>query len=162
MASALNLEQRLIGAFPKLAETNFEVTSEQTDRYNCIAWAAGDNQYWWWPGRFWPKEVPSAVTKTAFVKAFEQRGYSECAGPEFEQGYEKICLYTKLGRPTHAARQLPDGSWTSKLGIQVDISHELEGLRGNRYGRPSVYMKRPNSCDHALEEGAADTGEDGT
>ncbi|MEO8547144.1 MAG: hypothetical protein ABI422_02125 [Sphingomicrobium sp.] len=137
----------MIAEFPKLAETAYQLTSERTDKYNCIAWAAGDDGYWWWPGRFWPKGVPAAVTKVAFSKAFAERGYVECDVPDLEEGFEKVCLYTKLGRPTHAARQLPDGSWTSKLGKNVDISHELEGLRGNKYGQPALYMRRPRSAE---------------
>ena len=60
-----------------------------------------------------------------------------------EDGFEKVYLYMKLGKPTHAARQLCDGSWTSKLGKNVDISHELDGLKGNKYGHPTVYLRRP-------------------
>lgn len=145
MASALEVHQRLIGAFPKLAVTEFQVTSEPTPEYNCIAWAAGEDCNFWWPGKFWPKDVPAKVTRVAFVKAFGERGYELCDGPELEEGFEKVCLYEKLGRPTHAARQLANGSWTSKLGIEYDISHELEGLRGNVYGHPAVYLRRPTS-----------------
>jgi hypothetical protein len=145
MATAIELHQRLILAFPKLAETPFTVTSRPTSDYNCIAWAAGDDSYWWWPGRFWPKDVPAKETRVAFIKAFAQRGYQKCDSPEFEEGYEKVCLYEKLGRPTHAARQLPNGTWTSKLGADHDISHELDGLRGVKYGHPAVYLRRRRS-----------------
>lgn len=142
MASALDVHQRLIAAFPKLAVTPFEVTSPQTADYNCIAWAAGEDGYWWWPGRFWPKDIPAKVTRLAFVKAFGERRYELCEGPELEEGFEKVCLYEKLGRPTHAARQLSNGTWTSKLGTDHDISHELEGLAGKIYGHPAIYMRR--------------------
>lgn len=143
MASALEVHQLLVAQFPKLAETAYKVTSPITEQYNCIAWAAGEDSCWWWPGRFWPKEVPAKVTRIAFIKAFSERGYEECENGDLEGGFEKVCLYEKLGRPTHAARQLPDGSWTSKLGQAYDISHELEGLRGAKYGHPAIYMRRP-------------------
>lgn len=142
MAPAIELHQRLIAEFPKLADTPYAVTSPPTPDYNCIAWAAGEDAYWWWPGKFWPKDVPSKVTRVAFIKAFGEKGYQLCDGPDLEDGFEKVCLYEKLGRPTHAARQLPDGTWTSKLGQSHDISHELNGLEGKRYGRPSVYLRR--------------------
>lgn len=142
MASTLELHQRLISVFPKLAETPYQVTSQPTPNYNCIAWAAGDDTYWWWPGKFWPRDVPAKVTRVAFIKAFAERGFEPCDGPDLEEGFEKVCLYEKLGRPTHAARQLPNGSWTSKLGQEHDICHELQGLEGNKYGHPSVYLKR--------------------
>lgn len=143
MASAIDLRADLISAFPGLANTEFEVTSPEDKDYNCIAWAAGEQGFWWWPGRFWPKEVPPAETRLAFIKAFATKGYEKCDGPELEAGYEKICLYEKLGRPKHAARQLPDGKWTSKLGMENDISHELQALAGKRYGKPAVFMRRP-------------------
>lgn len=143
MASAIDLHTKLVAVFPRLANTNYQHTSDQTDDYNCIAWAAGDNGRWWWPGRHWPADVPRAVTKLAFIKAFAELGYEVCETPDLEEGFEKVCLYCKLGRPEHAARQLPDGKWTSKLGRGIDISHELEGLRGNKYGQPTLYMRRP-------------------
>lgn len=143
MASALDLRAALISIFPGLANTQFEITSPVDEDYNCIAWAAGEQDFWWWPGRFWPKDVPPAETRLAFIKAFATKGYEECGGPELEAGYEKICLYEKLGRPKHAARQLQNGIWTSKLGMENDISHELEALSGKQYGKPVLFMRRP-------------------
>jgi hypothetical protein len=147
MASAIEVHQRLIATFPKLAETAYEVTSQPTSVYNCIAWAAGEDSCFMWPGIFWPKDVPSKVTRVAFIKAFVERGYVQCDGPELEEGFEKVCLYEKLGRPTHAARQLPNGTWTSKLGNEHDISHELDGLTGKVYGHPAVYLRRPTPVE---------------
>jgi hypothetical protein len=43
----------------------------------------------------------------------------------------------------HAARQLTDGTWTSKLGREIDITHTLPGLEGGEYGRIAMYMRRP-------------------
>lgn len=145
MASAVDLRARLISIFPGLATSHFEITSPYCADYNCIAWAAGEQGFWWWPGRFWPKDVPPAETRVAFIKAFATKGYEQCAGPELEGGYEKVCLYEKLGRPKHAARQLPSGLWTSKLGMEHDISHELDGLSGKQYGKPALFMRRPVS-----------------
>ena len=142
MAPEIELHQRLISVFPRLAQTPYSVTSQPTSDYNCIAWAIGADTYWWWPGRFWPKEVPPMVTRVAFIKAFAEKGYEECDGPDLEDGYEKVCLYEKLGRPTHATRQLPDGNWTSKLGNEHDITHELDGLTSKKYGRPAIYLRR--------------------
>lgn len=61
-----------------------------------------------------------------------------------EQGYEKVALYVDHdGKPTHAARQLPTGRWTSKLGKIEDIEHELEGIAGSVYGSVAKILKRP-------------------
>ena len=37
---------------------NCEIVGKPTHRYNCIAWAFGDDTRWWWPayGAFWPEE----------------------------------------------------------------------------------------------------------
>jgi hypothetical protein len=61
--------------------------------------------------------------------------------------FEKIVLYgVRVGTdivPTHAARQLVDGRWTSKLGNCEDIEHDtIEMLNGPRYGVPICFLKR--------------------
>jgi hypothetical protein len=43
----------------------------------------------------------------------------------------------------HAARQLPSGRWTSKIGVLEDIEHSLRDLEGDEYGTATVLMKRP-------------------
>jgi hypothetical protein len=45
--------------------------------------------------------------------------------------------------PLHAARQLPSGRWTSKLGELEDIEHGLRDLEGDAYGTVVLIMKRP-------------------
>lgn len=48
---------------------------------------------------------------------------------------------------THAARQLPDGSWTSKLGPDEDILHRTpQALVGDLYGQVQAIMKRTLSA----------------
>lgn len=143
MASNLIAAHQIAEAFPGLKTSLFAITSQPTDDYNCIAWAAGDNGNFWWPGRFWPKDVPPVESRLAFIRAFATRGYVVCDNGDLEEGFEKVCLYEKLGKPKHAARQLPDGTWSSKLGRAHDISHTLEGLAGRQYGKPSVYFRRP-------------------
>jgi hypothetical protein len=60
-----------------------------------------------------------------------------------ETGWEKVALFAhEDGTPTHAARQLASGRWTSKLGELEDIEHELEAVEGAAYGSVVVYLKR--------------------
>jgi hypothetical protein len=104
--------------FPGLRMETFRVTSPPSDVYNCIAWAAGDDQLWWWPDEmetaYWPPEAPRTATVAAFVQAYAGLGYERCSTADWEEGSEKIALFTDAaGVPTHAARQLPDGTWTS-------------------------------------------------
>ncbi|MGI8551554.1 MAG: DUF7689 domain-containing protein, partial [Dehalococcoidia bacterium] len=35
--------------FPALQHSEYSVDSEPTDSYNCIAWASGVTDRWWWP-----------------------------------------------------------------------------------------------------------------
>jgi len=137
--------------FPNLKNTNYEITSCPTSVYNCIAWAVGDSRRRWWPrrrnnplmtGYYWPPGAPVENTLTAFIRCFEILGYEVCDSYDLEQGYEKIVLYTKKGEPKHAARQLPSGKWSSKLGNNADISHEISALDGPCYGSVEVVMRR--------------------
>jgi len=60
-----------------------------------------------------------------------------------EADVEKIAIYTDRAKPTHAARQLADGSRTSKLGQAGDISHQtLDALEGGLYGSVAQIMSR--------------------
>jgi hypothetical protein len=55
---------------------------------------------------------------------------------------EKVALYATDEGPAHAARQLSNGRWTSKLGRDEDIEHELEGLAGSHYGAVVQFLQR--------------------
>ncbi|MGO9273517.1 MAG: hypothetical protein ACLQOO_25320 [Terriglobia bacterium] len=83
-------------------------------------------------------------TLNAFIAAYRALNYHPCSDPDLETGFEKIALYVDLiGVPTHAARQLANGLWTSKLGDFEDIEHKtLDCLNGQLYGSPLVYLKR--------------------
>ena len=94
-------------------------------------------------GFYWPPGAPEEDTVTAFIRCFEILGYEVCDSYELEQEYEKVVIYTKKdGSPTHAARQLPNGKWSSKLGADADISHEISALDGPCYGCVEVVMRR--------------------
>lgn len=135
---------RIESWFPGLARRTFEITSPQDIRYNCIAWAAGDSSKWWWPaqGYYWPRSRGSA-TLADFQEAFATLGFEPCKSRDFEGGYEKIAIFSSPRGPAHAARILPNGRWTSKLGPAEDIEHELDAIEGEDYGRVACVMKRP-------------------
>lgn len=137
---------------PNLTDDNCDVTSSQTPRYNCIAWAAGNDRRWWWPDPqdigYWPEGAPREQSIDAFVKAFETLGYALCMDPSLQVGIEKIAIYgvknpdgTTL--PTHASLQLASGKWTSKLGPLEDISHShADSVTGPVYGKVVCFMSR--------------------
>lgn len=130
--------------FPALIGSGWQPTSPRAPGYNCIAWAAGDSARWWWPslGYFWPLGIIRDVSLDAFIAAFETLGYRVCGSTELEEGIEKVAIFAQVGEPKHAARQLPDGSWTSKLGKNIDIAHQLQSLEGQEYGTVAVVLAR--------------------
>lgn len=131
--------------FPNLSD--YEATSPFDPAYNCIAWAAGDTHRWWWPAiipgyAYWPEGVTRLATVEAFVEAFATLGYRPCADGDLERGIQKVALFASGGQVTHAARQLANGRWTSKLGRDIDIEHPLEGVVGPAYGDVVQFLCR--------------------
>lgn len=143
------MSNHLVQAFPGLAKDGYRVTSPATPRYNCIAWAASRNDRFWWPNAYgyWPPTVVRAETLHAFIAAYETIGYRQCADGRVELRFEKIAIFVGAGgKPTHAARQLDRGKWTSKLGPNVDIEHATpEALSGTSYGNVATFMRRRRS-----------------
>ena len=143
------VELSLEDLFPGLRGQAYQITSARDDHYNCIAWAAGDALRWWWPDAAgedtWPASVDRAETIAAFRDAFATLGYVECDQGQLESGYEKVALFALAGVPKHAARQLPSGRWSSKLGPREDIEHALHDLTVMAYGSVVLVMKRPRS-----------------
>jgi hypothetical protein len=133
--------------FPGLARAPFEITSSDTRTYNCFAWAVGRTDLPWDPTidyGYWPDDAPREHSLRAFVAIYEKEGFEPCDGFDLEAGFEKIVLFVDgAGLPQHAARQLPNGQWTSKLGRLEDITHELHALAGPEYGEPRVVLRRP-------------------
>ena len=60
--------------------------------------------------------------------------------------FEKVAIYTHDGSTggtlKHAARQLNETRWTSKLGALWDIEHAEEALSGPKYGKNAAYLSR--------------------
>src|SRR5216683_5404285 len=115
----------LESAFPGLVGTQYQVTSPATPDYNCVAWAAAEDSRWWEPDPFqiyfWPDGVQRNAALDSYLAAFASLGYEVCADATLEPGFEKVAIYLgSTGQPSHMARQLNNGSWTSKLGQNVD------------------------------------------
>jgi hypothetical protein len=139
-------------AFPLLLQEGYDVKSANSLIYNCIAFAADRDDRWWWPDPygvcFWPPGIAREENLNAFVEVFKTQGYELCSDGNAEEGYEKIVIYEKDGKPTHAPKQTPDGKWKSKLGSWEDIEHNsteaVETWAGvGNYGKAKLYMRRP-------------------
>ena len=144
------LVQRLRIKFHNLNSGEFDVKSDCTAIYNCISWAIGDQENSWWPidthPYHWPAGLPMDNSIGSFKMFFELHGYQECSTGDLEPGFEKIALYENDEREiTHAAKQLLNGAWTSKIGDWEDIEHNrLEGLEGGgfAYGSVKMYLRK--------------------
>lgn len=146
-------------ALPRLTADNYRVTSASTWDYNCIAWAVGVTDAWWWPspGSFWPEAAPREETVAGFLAMFALLGYQPTPSEAVEAGVEKVALFALGGIPTHAIRQLADGWWTSKLGPSVDIEHATpEDVAGGVYGHVVAILGR------RIAVGTKTLGDDGS
>lgn len=135
-------------AFPYLTPQNHCISSPASIDYNCIAWSVGDVEHWWQPGVYrptlaQPQEYGIAVLKQLCVSL----GYEDCGlDAELEPGFEKVALFAQSLFYTQAARQLPNGKWTSKLAKAEDIEHDTpHDVAGGIYGDVVGVMKRPVS-----------------
>lgn len=141
------IKAKLIEGWPNLSKTKFEVTSCYSEEYNCLAYAAGEDDRWWSPlpspGYYWPPGIPRKNTWDSFIAAYATLGFELCEDGQLEEGYEKLAIYgSEFGRPKHVAIQLSDGTWSSKLGKLQDINHELLGLEVKEYSQVQRFMKR--------------------
>jgi hypothetical protein len=131
-------------AFPHLGH-EYEVLRPATKVYNCIAWTIGVSTRW-----VWPAKPGRPATVRDFDELYGQHGFRRVKGLNFDRaaGLDKIVLYVKRKpdgavEPTHGARQLADGSWSSKLGQLPLIRHlDPDDLDGASYGVPyAVYVR---------------------
>ena len=83
---------------------------------------------------YWPPNIRCDETIEAFDEMFISGGAFHVTDEGVEKDIVKIALFAKMSNPTHAARQLAGGKWTSKLGRSEDISHQLREIEGEQYG----------------------------
>ncbi len=152
---------RLETKFPKLREGGYSIESPRDKKYNCVAYVVGNpTRNWnWMPyptgGYYWPPDIEGDDTIESWTKVFSIRGYSICESGDFEEGLEKVVIYSDHeGEPTHVAKQdVAKGKWISKLGKGHDIEHDsyesLEGFDGDEYGTAVRFMSRHYSTRSA-------------
>ena len=137
-----------LDALPNSFVEPLAVTSLATGNYTCIAWALEDTTHFYWTGPeyffYWESDLLREETMDAFVQLFKKYGYEICENALKERGFTKIALFAKDNIPTHAARQLPSGLWTSKLGILEDARHTLFAISDGLYGSVALILKRKN------------------
>jgi hypothetical protein len=141
------MTKKLRRLVPRLFGNQYRISSAKTKRYNCIAWAAGKTKRWWEapPNGYWPASVLADGSVESAVQLFEFLGYQRCANDaSLDEGFTKVAVFGDADGYTHAARQLPDGRWSSKIGKLQDIEHDtLDGLTGSDYGSVVQMLKKP-------------------
>jgi hypothetical protein len=135
--------------FPKLAnEGGWKEKSRATPRYNCVAFAGGDERHWWEPRRnggryFWPQNVPQNDTLKAWIEVFTSVGYEVTTNREVESDFEKVAIYVDFNDETSHVAKSDGTTWKSKLGKKQDIEHySAESLEGVEYGLVECVLKR--------------------
>lgn len=134
----------IAGTWHNLQENvNFIFTSKQTWDYNCVMWSLHRDDYW--KDFFYTEDGYISIDQSIkpYVEFFKENGFSICETNVVEEGFEKICIYSKNGIFSHVSRQLKDGRWASKMGNYEDIEHlSVFDVNGEGYGAPEVYMKK--------------------
>jgi hypothetical protein len=141
--------------FPRSFIQPFQVTSAITPIYNCIAYVYGDSTRPYWPYPFpqfafpevlyyWPPGLPRINHVDSFRQLYETIGYKVCQDGTLDLPWEKIAVFGKNENdPKHAAKQLITGKWSSKLGTNYDVSHDIHNISAGTYGDVLLYMRRP-------------------
>lgn len=148
--------QELAAKFPKLVPGTYSRASNATARYNCMAFANGDDRHWWEPGcyggrHYWPPNIKQHDTLESWTVLFVDNGFKPTKNREHEPGFEKIAIYVDSTDmlPSHVAKS--DGlTWKSKLGKDQDIEHAtldvLEGNQQHEYGIVETILKKKLSA----------------
>lgn len=134
--------------FPNLTIEGFEIVEQASDRYNCIAFAAGDISKWWDHNEdnYWPSSTARSDRIKSLKEVFAGLGFEQCHDSSLKSGYEKVALYEEQGVWKHAALQTAAGRWRSKMGQGPVIEHRSPAsLSDGVYGNPTIYMRRATS-----------------
>lgn len=135
--------------FPRAAIGHIHATSPATEEYNCIAWAIDTDRYFIWPDEDgflpWPPTLPRTPDLATFTAFFNLAHFRDSPPPENDfAAFEYVAIYGQNGLVEHAARLLPAGLWTSKLGDKADISHRMAAdIVNDEYGQILKFMRRP-------------------
>ena len=126
---------------------DYQVFGRSTIRYNCISYSLGIRDRW-----ISPVTGPGRLPFLWADRVYGRLGYRRLPAADLRPspGSEKVAVYAILGgdgrvaRLTHAAVQLPDGSWASKVGPFALIRHRTPAaMEGPSHGRVVAVYARP-------------------
>lgn len=131
--------------FPRL-NGDYQVLEPAGRNYNCVAHTLGITNRW-----IDPVTGPANAPLAPMDRLYGQHGYQRLPALDLTPvpGVQKVVLYATAARNgsisqvTHAALQLPDGTFASKLGPLALIRHGTpQALVGPAYGAPvAVYAR---------------------
>ena len=110
--------------WPNMNVDNVLVTGDATATYNCLAWTLGITNSWVWPWR-----GGATVSKAQFDQLYASYGYSPSgSGPVVVFGFNASDMqHGSLFSQNY-------GSYESKCGSWLRITHTLQGMEGGSYG----------------------------
>lgn len=110
--------------WPNMNVNNVLVTADATAIYNCLAWTLGITNSWVWPWR-----GGATVSKAQFDELYATYGYSPSgSGPVAVFGFNSSDMQHGSLFSQHY------GSYESKCGSWLRITHTLQGMEGGAYG----------------------------
>lgn len=141
--------------FPLLNDYEL-INNSESDNYNCISHTLGIKDKWSWSydkneiyeydyDHYWP--VRCELTKESFDDFYEYHGFEKIKLLDFSYNpkYTKVVLYTNNGVPTHAAIQINEFFWESKIGMFGILRHDLFEIENDVYGEVTqIYRKLKN------------------
>jgi hypothetical protein len=137
----------LAAAFPHLAADDYCIIAPPDSSYNCIAWSVSNTNQWIWDQVDSVYGDGDGTASIADFDAFYQATQS-LTPTDQPNSNTLVALFAKGTNPTHAALtssfppscgQIP---FTSKLGKQWAISHDLNQLEGGSvYGNIVRYYE---------------------
>lgn len=131
---------------------DYDLLSPATHAFNCFAWAFGNADSWCCPEDSSFPTFEGFITKRLKGTLLYERPSEDEFLPmqedrfKYEKGYVKVAVFVKDDDDvSHMSRQLPDGSWISKLGGLGVIRHPLGELEGDCYGKVRAVYKIPEN-----------------
>lgn len=116
--------------FPDLNLENVLVHGKASENYNCIAWSVGITDQW----------INPPDTLEEFRKFYKDNKYTQVSKNNKSRvidGWGKYNITDEIKSFTHGSRycsNLSTGTWTSKLGGYLLISHSEMDLKSETYG----------------------------
>lgn len=126
--------------FPGAKDKRLPIKDDPNDEYNCIGYAVNERA-----------NLDPRGTADAQRRFLIDRGFDPSNDAKHVKGKYKVAVYGKRRpdgsyEPTHAAKEVGEGVWRSKLGKGPLVEHnDLDDISGEQYGYPMWYFEKPEN-----------------